>query len=97
MRKIRKQVYLDPGQDETLRSFAARWDCSEAGVIRIALERLRVADIAGPAVQGGPDDDDADLSDEESEALEAENEGWFRAHPAPLGLSEGVFQDREGR
>ena len=98
MRKIRKQVYLEPQQDETVRSFAARWDCSEAGVIRIALERLRAADTAGLSFQDEPDnDEDAEVTDAEIETLEAENEAWFRAHPEPLGLSEAVHQDREGR
>jgi hypothetical protein len=62
-----------------------------------ALERLRAADIAGPSFPDEPDDEDADLTDDEIEALEVENEAWFRAHPEPLGLSEAVLQDREGR
>jgi hypothetical protein len=90
MGKIRKQFYLDPEQDAKLRDLAMRWGRSEAGVLRIALDRLADGDLE-------PEDVDEVLSDEELEALEAENEAWFRDHPQPLRLSEAVFQDREGR
>lgn len=90
MGKIRKQLYLDPEQDAKLRDLAGRWGCSEAGVIRIALDRLADADLELEEL-------DEVLTDEEVEALERELDEWARGHPEPLGLSEAVFQDREGR
>jgi hypothetical protein len=94
--KIRKQVYLDPEQDEKLRSFAARWARSEAGIIRIAVDRLRDEDVLAADLEDEPNDEDAALTDEEIEALEAENETWFREHPQSLRPSEAVSQEREG-
>jgi hypothetical protein len=79
-----------------VRAFAARWDCSGAEVIRIALERLREA---GDAIrfEDEPDEfEDEVLTDEQFEALERALEEWARQHPQPFGLSEAVFQDREG-
>lgn len=103
MGRIRKQVYLDSEQEQKLRDYAARWRSSEADVIRIALDRLTDLDrlvtpgTADSAVMVDDFDDDEPLSDQELDVLEAENETWFREHPQPLGLSEAVFLDREGR
>lgn len=89
MAKVRKQLYLDSEQDAKLRDLAGRWGCSEAGVLRIALDRLN-GDLELEEV-------DEVLTDEEVEALERELDEWARQHPEPLGLSDAVFQDREGR
>jgi hypothetical protein len=104
---IRKQVYLTPAQDQRLRTLAARWGCTEAGVMRAALDQLKDEQVESPAVrrlrEAGmlvePTDGDEDemLSDEELDALEAEIDAWFEEHPTPLHLSEAVFEDREGR
>ncbi|MGD9892661.1 MAG: hypothetical protein AB7R89_02910 [Dehalococcoidia bacterium] len=103
MSKVRKHLYLDAKQEQKLREYAARWGCSEAGVMRVALDRL--TDLDHSVVSGTWDrtsqlDDEAGeepLSDQALAALEAESEAWFREHPQPLGLSEAVFLDREGR
>ena len=41
-----------------------------------------------------PPDDVEPLTDEELEQLEREVDEWFIEHPAPLGLSEAVIEDR---
>lgn len=99
MSKVRKQLYLDAHQERKLREYAARWGCSEAGVIRIALDRLGNDDLTVRGSPEYPDDEDDNeiLSDEEIAALEREVDEWAEQHPEPLGLSEAVSADREGR
>jgi len=107
MGMIRKQVYLTPEQEQRLRTLAARWGCTEAGVMRTALDRLEDDDVdskvvrrlreLGMLVEPDEDDEEEMLSDEDLEALEAEMDAWFVEHPEPLHLSEAVFEDREGR
>lgn len=87
MGRIRKQVYLGPEQEQKLRDYAARWGCSEAGVLRIALDQLQ--DDRPP--DGGSlddldledEDEDELLSDEQIDALEREIDRWAEAHPGP--------------
>ena len=40
MRMMRKQLYLAGEQQRKLRKLAARWGCTEAEVVRRALDRL---------------------------------------------------------
>lgn len=42
MRMIRKQLYIAPEQQRKLHDLAARWNCTEAEVMRAALDRLSV-------------------------------------------------------
>jgi hypothetical protein len=99
MNKVRKQLYLDAGQQQKLRDYAARWGCSEASVMRIALDQLREHHLPDGRSPDDLDLDDGDevLSDEQIDALEREIDQWAEAHPGPIGLSEAVIADREGR
>lgn len=100
---IRKQLYITPGQQRKLRRLAARQDCTEAEVIRSGLdalpdpegtfeERLRAAGL----LLDPPEDPDLPAIPEEIEREEREFETWL-ATQKPLGLSEAVWEDREGR
>jgi hypothetical protein len=99
MGKVRKHLYLDAVQEQKLRDYAARWGCSEAGVMRVALDQLREDDLPDGRSPDDLDleDEDEVLSDEQIDALEREVDQWAGAHQGPIGLSEAVIADREGR
>jgi hypothetical protein len=85
----RKQVCLTPAVQKKVEQLAARWGCTEADVIRHAMERLAPANA-------GLVDDDAVLPEtpEALDALEREYEDWVDSLPEPLGLSQAVIEDR---
>src|SRR5438094_4092211 len=105
MKMIRKHLYLEPRQQQKLKRVASRRGCTEAEVVRKAIDQLPEPDAsledlvverlaaAGMLV---PPPDDADIpSEEEAEQMEREIAEWDRQH-GPLGLSEAVWQDGEG-
>jgi hypothetical protein len=106
MAMIRKQLYLGEAQQRKLRRLAARWGCAEAEVVRKAIDRLPepeatlddlvAARLAAAAFLVPPPDDDDILSEAEAEELEREITAWDKQH-GPLGLSEAVARDRDGR
>jgi hypothetical protein len=100
---VRKQVYVSAEQQQKLRRIAARRGCTEAEVVRVAIERLpeyddpitrRLAEAGILAPQ--PDDDDL-LSEAEANQLERDLYAWQASQTEPLGLSRAVFEDREAR
>ena len=102
MAMIRKQLYIAPEQQRKLRSLAQRWGCTEAEVVRKALDQLPEPDAddspviarlraAGLLVE--PPDDIERLTDEELEALE-EDLDLLLAETGPLHLAEAVIEDR---
>ena len=100
---VRKQVYLAPEQDRKVKALAAVRRCTEAAVIRDALDRL--PDPAGSAIDrlaaagllaAKPPLED-ELTDDELRLLEAEHEAWLESLSEPLNLAEAVLDDREGR
>jgi predicted transcriptional regulator len=100
---IRKQVYLARAQERKLKTLAAARGCTEAAVIRDALDQLpapsgSVADrlVVAGLLAGGPDH--AGGSHQATlEALEAELEAWVAKHPEPLSLVAAVEADRSER
>ncbi|MBI3973012.1 MAG: CopG family transcriptional regulator [Chloroflexi bacterium] len=100
---VRKQVYLRRDQDRKLKRLAGRRRCTEAELIREALDLL--PDPEGDAIQrlvaAGilvPKGDDPSVPQGEAlEALEAEVEAWLDALPESLGLSEAILADRAAR
>lgn len=100
---IRKQLYIEPEQQRKLRSLAAQWGCTEAEVVRTALERLPDPDSAAEArlreagILMDPPDDVPLLSAEELEALEQEHAAWLQRRGKPIGLLEALEHDRADR
>jgi hypothetical protein len=100
---IRKQVYLERAQDRKLKALAKLRHCTEAEVIRDALDRLPdpegsvVEQLAAAGLLAPKPPLDEVLSDEELRALEAEVDAWLDQLPEPLNLAEAVLADREGR
>lgn len=100
---IRKQIYLAPAQDRKVKALAAVRGSTESEVIRGAIDCL--PDAQGSVVEQlaaagllAPKQFDPDLpTGEELRQLEAELYEWLDSLPGPLGLSEAVIEDREGR
>src|SRR6202158_4839754 len=96
---IRKQVYLAREQDRKLKALATRRGCTEAEVIRDALDRLPDpdGDVAAQLAAAGllvPKEDDPDAPHgAAARALEVEMEAWLHARPTSIGLSEAVLED----
>jgi hypothetical protein len=95
---VRKQLYIDDRQQRKLQRLAQAWRCTEAAVVRKALDQLPEQDsvtarlAAAGLLAALPDDPDLDGVD--VEALEQEYEAWVAAQTEPLGLTEAVLEDR---
>ena len=100
---IRKQVYLGRQRDRKLKALAAQRGCTEAEIIRDALDRLPdpTGSVEKQLAAAGLLAPKEDLSDAPrgaaARALEAEVEAWLAARAAGLGLSGAVREDRDGR
>src|SRR6266516_3470900 len=95
---IRKQVYLAPKQDRKLKSLASRRCCTEAEIIREALDRLPdpdAHDIEAKLSAAGllvPAPDFPDLPrGRAAQALEAEFERWLAEQPGDTDLGDDVI------
>jgi len=98
---IRKQIYLLQTQNRKLKALAAVRGCTEAEVIRDALDQLPDpgGGVAARLQAAGllaviPHNDDTPTPDE-LRALEAELDDWLDSLPEPLGLTEAVLAERE--
>jgi hypothetical protein len=98
---IRKQFYIAPEQQRKLRALAKRWQCTEAEVVRRALDRISApADDSPEAILGAagllaPKREDPDLpSPGETADLERRFREWARTRTEPIGLSQAVMEDR---
>lgn len=100
---VRKQVYLAREHDRKLKALAACRGCTEAEIIREALDRLPDPDwsVEAQLAAAGllvPKRDDPDAPrGAAARALEAEVEVWLTTLPTGLGLSEAILEDRSGR
>jgi hypothetical protein len=97
---VRKQLYLARDQDRKLKALAARRGVTEAQVIRDALDQLPDPDLgideqlsAAGLLAPKPDDPTAPIGNA-ARAIEAEVDAWLATHPAGLGFSEAVLEDR---
>jgi hypothetical protein len=96
---IRKHVSIDPAQQRKVQSLAKRWGCTEADVIRKALDRLPDDEpsVAARLREAGllvrPWDDDDLPGEDEFEAMERELD-QILAETGPLHLTEAVIEDR---
>ncbi len=103
---IRKQVYIEPKQQQKLRRVATRRGCTEAEVVREAIdllpepestpEDLFVARLAAAGLRAPRPLDDDPMTDEEEEQLQRELDEWAM-QAGPIGLSEAVMEERRGR
>ena len=100
MAMVRKQVYLEPEQDRKLKAIAAQRQCTEAEVIRDALNRLPLEEdpfVAALRARGllmeveGPE-----VSDEELHRMEREWEETAK-RIGNINFSGAVDEDREDR
>jgi predicted transcriptional regulator len=104
-RMVRKQLYLDAAQEQKLKRLAARWRCTEAAVVRRALESL-------PEAPRTTDDEVLDrliargivqppsgrrLTERELDEIDRELEEIARRHPNLPSVSRIVIEDRAGR
>lgn len=99
MRMVRKQLYLRPDQDQKIRRLASLYRCTEAEVVREAIDRvaeeadptLRRLDELGIVPLQEPELES--LSDAQLAELERELDEWA-LQQGPLGLAEAVLEDR---
>src|SRR5438067_1026629 len=95
---IRKQVYLGRHQDRKLKALAARRGCTEAEIIREALDRLPDPDgdvIEQLRAEGllAPKPEFPDLPRGAAARAELDEfEAWLDANPEDLRLSEAVLE-----
>ncbi|HYU20150.1 MAG TPA: CopG family transcriptional regulator [Chloroflexota bacterium] len=100
MRMIRKQLYLGREHQRKLKCLAAHWGCTEAAVVREALERLPDLNdsIDSRLAEAGllmPPPFDPDLpTGTEAQRLEQSEMEWLARQRDPLGLAEAVLADR---
>ena len=100
---IRKQVYLEQRHERKLKALAAQRGCTEADVIRDALDRLPdpagavEARLAAAGLLAPPMDAAEAPSGAALRALEADVEAWLDARSGALGLSDAVLQERDDR
>lgn len=100
---IRKQLYLAREQDRKLKALAARRGCTEAEIIREALDRLPDPDrgvqeqLAAAGLLAPKGDDPDAPHGAAARALEVQVEAWLDRRAGKLGLTEAVLDDRSGR
>jgi hypothetical protein len=99
-RMIRKQLYLAQEQERKLGRLAERWQCTEAEVIRAALDRMPDPDLSIDSLltDAGlliPPPVEADLpTGEAGKELEQADDAWLATQARPLHLAEAVLEDR---
>ncbi len=100
---VRKQLYLTREHDRKLKALASRRGCTEAEIIREALDRLpdpdrSVQEQLAAAGLLAPKRDDPDAPrGAAARGLEAEVDAWLAARSGGLDLSDAVLEDRAGR
>lgn len=99
---IRKQLYIAPAHDRKLKVLASQRRCTEAEIVREALEQLpdpESDDVLARLEAAGLLAPRATIPDlptgEALRALEAEFEAWLETTDANPRLGEAVIQDRE--
>ena len=100
MAMIRKQLYIAPQHQQKLLRLADRWGCTEAEIVRRALDQLPdpetsiEARLAEAGVLVPPPLDDDLLTEEEVVLAEQELDAWLESRGGSLGLAEAVIEDR---
>ena len=99
-RMIRKQLYLSDRLEKKLQDLARDLNCSEAEVVRLALDRLPLPGVSIDdrlrrlgVLAPVPDGDDLPLESQLAE-MEQANDEWLLTQVKPLRLSAAVLEDR---
>jgi hypothetical protein len=102
---LRKQVYLAPEQNRKLKALAARRGCTEAEIIREALDQLPephsdealIAELQAEGLLAPKPSFPHLPQGAEAEAERAAFEAWLDENPQDLKLVEAVLEDRRPR
>jgi hypothetical protein len=100
VRAVRKQFYITTENDRKLKRLAARDRCTEAALVRRAIDQLPEA---GPSLDERVDQRLRELGYSvperrmSDEAFEAGLQELDEAMTKPYGLSQAVWEEREGR
>jgi hypothetical protein len=105
VRSVRKQLYISQAHDRKLKRLAKSWQCTEAAVVRRALDGLDEGPAtpearfveslrAGGKLVESPDAAGTPSRDEAAQ-IEGELAVWFAAHPEPLRLDEALRDERD--
>ncbi len=102
---VRKQIYITAEHERKLKRLAKRWNCTEAAIMRHALDGVRDDDLSPEdtlferlRAQGSIVDysSDPDLpSDDEIRAIRARLAVWVAEHPGSIGWDEALREDRD--
>ena len=104
-RAIRKQLYVSPEHNRKLKRLAGQWGCTEAAVVRRALDALPDAQPSGDElfverlraagkIVDPPPPTEPLLTEEEAERYQRELDEYFAKHGSPR-LVEAILEDRE--
>ncbi len=100
---IRKQMYIEEKQQEKLRALTRRWGCTEAEVVRRAIDQLADPDdldslivqrLSEAGLMVPPGDYPGLPPPQGSEAWEEQELEWLDSLPA-LGLGAAVLEERQ--
>jgi hypothetical protein len=100
VRAVRKQFYITTENERKLKRLAARDRCTEAALVRRAIDQLPEGEpslderIDQRLRELGVTVPERRMTDEEFEAGRREIDELI---PKPVGLSQAVWEDREGR
>jgi len=98
MTMVRKQLYLEAEQEQKVQRIAVEWGCTEAQVMRTALDRLpdpagsvldrlRAAGLLAPKPEPAPTRETIRQADVDLDRM-------FANRKKPVGLTEAVIEDR---
>ena len=101
---IRKQLYISEGHQRRLRELSVRWECSEAEVVRRAIDQLQIPEqslddqiverLRAAGMLGEPRDDPDLPKGEAGRRFREELERRISSRKEPIGLSQAVLEDR---
>ncbi len=100
---VRKQVYLLREQDQKLKRLARERRCTEAEVMRAAIDSLPdpaggiLEQLAAAGILAAKRDEVDVPRGGALRALEAEMNAWLAGETEPIGLADAVEEDRASR
>ena len=101
---IRKQLYISEAHERRLRELAANWQCSEAEVVRRAIDQLQVPEksandrmvdrLRSAGMLAEPRDDPDLPKGEAGRRFQEDLELRISSRKEAIGLSQAVLEDR---